>query len=73
MDENKAIEEMDKNEELNEPVIEEPIPFEDKYLNKKIDMGNCPVGSIYVKPFKKADGTYIRGFCRKMHKDNFYQ
>ena len=26
---------------------------------------DCPEGEEYVPPYRKKDGTYVRGFCRR--------
>ena len=30
-------------------------------------MGRCPEGMEYVRGYRKRNGEYIRGFCRKSH------
>ena len=60
MDEaNGSVEEREKvKEEQDEPVIEEMPRME------QADM-HCPPNRSWVKPFRKKDGCYVKGFCRK--------
>ncbi len=31
----------------------------------KVEDGRCPPGYDYVKPFRRKDGSYVHGFCKK--------
>lgn len=64
---NGAVEEREKEKE-DEPVIEpvmEEIENKDPLEEFSRIEHNCPDGRVWVKPFKKSDGTYVKGFCRK--------
>ncbi|HEY0797561.1 MAG TPA: hypothetical protein VGD50_00350 [Candidatus Baltobacteraceae bacterium] len=27
----------------------------------------CPMGSMWIKGYKKHNGTWVKGYCRKVH------
>ena len=62
---NGAVEEREKKEQ-EEPVIEEmgDGEFEEMPRMEQADM-HCPSNRSWVKPFRKKDGCYVKGFCRK--------
>ena len=67
MDEaNGAVEEREKKEEEEDQAIDN-IPdgeFEEMPRMEQADM-HCPPNRSWVKPFRKKDGCYVKGFCRK--------
>lgn len=32
--------------------------------------GTCPAGEEFVEGYKKADGTEVKGYCRKFHNND---
>ncbi len=44
-----------------------PMPAMAMPMAKVTPAGNhtCPKGATYVKGYKKADGTKVKGYCRK--------
>ena len=64
MEENGAVEEREKKEELDNGMPDGE--FEQKPDTNKINQNaRCPEGYVYVKPFKNFYGIYTKGYCRK--------
>ena len=35
------------------------------YVGMVGEVGRCGSGEVYVKGYRKKDGTYVEGYCRK--------
>jgi hypothetical protein len=46
----------------------EDIYYDDCYWHPDSERDKCPFGYEYVINFKKKDGTYVRGHCRRIRK-----
>lgn len=81
LDEDNDLYEDDEDyEEKHDKLVEEREALADELINKikeeyKSDdklneesNNKCPSGQEYVPAYKKKDGTYVKGFCRKVKK-----
>ena len=56
---------MTKREAINE-LEEKKYNDGEDFEKMHTDKNRCGYNEEYVKPYRKKDGTYVKGFCRKL-------